>query len=112
MVLLLTAGTNGSYLNRIRFHAAATAASTSTTASMHRLFLSTQSSGATTSANTTLIGELAAASQTAASPTAATFPLEYALGFYIPSGISLLWSMHAAAAANTLWHATVFAGDY
>lgn len=112
MILLLTPGSNGAYVNKVRFTPAATAASVSTTASIHRLFLSTQASGATTSANTTLIAEAAAASQTAASPTAATQYLEIPCGFYVPSGTQLLWSMHAAAAATTLWHAVCFAGQY
>lgn len=112
MLLLFTAGANGSFLNRVRFSPAATVASTATTASVHRLYLSTVSSGATTSANTSLIGELAAAAQTADQATVGTTPLELPLGFYIPSGTQLLWSMHHAAAANTLWHAVAFGGNY
>lgn len=112
MMLLLSAATDGTFINRIRLTPAATAAATATTASIHRLFLSTQASGATTSANTSLIAEYAAPSQTAAQTTTSVQPIDIPMGFYIPSGIYLLWSMHHAAAANTLWHAVAFAGAY
>jgi hypothetical protein len=112
IVVLMTSGNNGSFLNRVRLSPAATAASTATTASVHRLFLSTQASGSTTSANTTLIVEVAVAAQSADAPTASTYFTEIPLGFYIPTGYSLLWSMHAAAAASTLWHGVAFYGDY
>jgi hypothetical protein len=112
MLLLLTAGTDGSFLNRIRFTPSASVASTATTASIHRLYLSTVSSGATTSADTTLIAEYAAPSQTADQATVSVQPIDVPLGFYIPSGVYLLWSMHHVAAANTAWHAVCFAGSY
>jgi hypothetical protein len=112
MILLVTPTTAGAFLNRVRFSPAATAASTGTTSSVHRLFLSTQSSGATTSANTSLIAELACPAQTAAAPTAATLALDLPLGFYLPSGVQLLWSMHHVAAASTVWHAVAFGGQY
>jgi hypothetical protein len=116
MMLLLTPGVDGSFLNRVRFIPAAIVAATGTTASIHRLFLSTQSSGATTSANTTLIAEYAAPAQTAGQTTVSVQPIDVPLGFYIPGSATtplyLLWSMHHAAAANTLWHAACFAGSY
>lgn len=112
MILLITGATDGTFINKVRFSPAATAAATATTASVHRLFLSTQASGATTSANTSLIAEISAPNQTAAQTTAAIMALDIPLGFYIPSGVTLLWSMHHAAAANTLWHAVAFAGAY
>ena len=111
-IKLLTGGTNGTYVNKIRFTPAATAASTATTSSVHRLFISTITSGATTSANTSLIWEISAPSQTADAPSNVVTSLEVPAGFYIPPNYTLLWSMHAAAAANTLWHAVVFAGNY
>jgi hypothetical protein len=112
ILLLLTAGTDGSFLNRIRLTPAASAAATGTTASIHRLYLSTQASGATTSANTTLIAEYAAPAQTADQTTVSVQPIDVPLGFYIPNGVQLLWSMHHSAAASTAWHAVCFAGSY
>jgi hypothetical protein len=112
MLLLVTAGTDGSFLNRVRLTPSASVAATATTASIHRLYLSTAASGATTSATTTLIAEYAAPAQTTDQTTVSVQPIDVPLGFYIPSGIQLLWSMHHAAAANTAWHAVAFAGSY
>jgi hypothetical protein len=111
-ILLFSTGTDGSFLARVRFTPGASAASTATTASVHRLFLSTQASGATTSANTSLIAEIAAPTQTVDAPTAAIQSIDLPLGFYVPASTYLLWTMHHAAAANTAWHAVVMAGDY
>src|ERR1700675_5094698 len=52
-----TAGANGSFISRARISAYATTPTTET-ATIIRLFLSTQASGATTAANTFLIQEL------------------------------------------------------
>jgi FlaG/FlaF family flagellin (archaellin) len=112
ILLLVTAGADGSFLNRVRFTPSASVAATATTASIHRLYLSTASSGATTSANTTLIAEYAAPAQTTDQTTVSVQPIDVPLGFYIPTGIQLLWSMHHAAAASTAWHAVAFAGSY
>lgn len=112
MLLLETAGTNGSFLNKARFSPCASAAATATTASVIRVYLSTQSSGATTNADTHLIAEVPAPAQTADQTTTATNYIDVPLGFAIPSGISVLFSMHHAAAANTSWKGVVFSGDY
>ena len=113
IVLLASAdSTNGSYINRVRFHPAATAAATATTSTVIRLFVSTQSSGSTTSSNTNLIAEAAAASVTAASASAAAQPIDINLGLALEPGQHLLFSMHHAAASNTLWHASAYGGDY
>ena len=112
MVLLMTSGTDGSFLNKIRFSPAASVAATATTASVIRVYLSTQSSGATTNANTHLIGEIAAPSQTADQTTTATNYLEFPLGFAVQTGHSVLFSMHHSAAANTSWKGVVMYGDY
>jgi hypothetical protein len=77
-----------------------------------RLYLSTVSSGATTSANTHAFAEVACAAQTADQTTQATNFIEIPCGFYIPSTTSLLFSMHHAAAANTAWKLIAFAGSY
>lgn len=112
MVLIATGSTDGTFLNRVRFMPTATAAATATTATVIRVYLSTVGSGGTTSADTVCIGEVSAASQTAASASVAATPIDFPLGFAIPSGYYLLFSMHHAAAANTVWEATVYGGNY
>ena len=110
--LLYTATSNGDLLNKIIFTPFATTASTATTATCFRVYLSTQTSGSTTSSNTRLIGEIAAPAQTADAPTAGTTSLVFPLGFPIPSGQSVLVSMHHALAASTGWHVALLAGSY
>lgn len=109
--LLKTAPADGMIVRRIRFVPTATA-QTATTATVARVFLSTQSSGATTSANTHLWAEVALASQTADSSTAAVSPIEIALDTPVPSGFSVLVTNHAAPAANTQWKAILIGSDY
>jgi hypothetical protein len=103
--------TNGSYISTLRFSPYGTT-NTSTTATVIRIYISSLSSGATTADDTHLIAEIAAASQSADSSSAATFPLEYPINRAIPPGYHILVSIHAAPAANTGWKAVCFAGKY
>lgn len=112
ILLLATAGANGSFLNKIVLTPTASAAATGTTGTVGRVYLSTQASGATTNANTHLIAEVAAPAQTADQTAAAIAPITIPLGVAVPASTSILFSMHAAAAANTSWHAQLFYGDY
>ncbi len=112
MVLLVTGAADGTFVNRIRFMPTATAAATATTATVIRVFLSTVGTGGTSSADTVLIAELAAPSQTAASATVAVTPLDLSLGFAVPSGWYIHVAMHHVAAANTVWEMTAYGGDY
>ena len=108
-----TAGTNGSFVARVRINVVATAASTASTATVCRIFYSTATSGATTGGtNTWLLGELALPSVTADSPTAPTSPLELMLNFALPTGSFIHVTTHAAPAASTSVQAVVFGGDY
>jgi hypothetical protein len=104
--------TNGSYISAIRFSPYGTAAATNTTATVIRIYISSLATGATTDADTHLIAEIAAASQSADNSSTATFPLEYPLNRAIPPGYHILVSIHAAPAANTGWKAVCFAGKY
>lgn len=110
--LAFTADTdNGSYVERVDWVPIATAA-TATTATVGRVFLSTQTSGATTNANTWLIGEVALPAQNADNASTATNPVSIPVGYRIPAGHAILVTNHAAPAANTNWIANVIAGDY
>lgn len=103
---------NGSFVREVRFNATATVAATATTATVARIFLSTQSTGSTTSSNTHLIGEVTLSSQSADSSTAATYPIIYPLNIPVPPGYSILVTNHAAPAANTAWKCMVIGGNY
>jgi hypothetical protein len=109
--LAFSPGTNGSYLQRIRFSLTESTISTTSAASVHRVFLSTVNSGTTTNANTFLIQEINAAAQTPTS-TVSSYPIDIPLNFAIPSSYYVLISTHVAPTASTNWNANVFGGDY
>lgn len=104
--------TNGSFVREVRWVATATTANTATTATVARVFASSVTSGATTSSNTHLLGEITLPSVTADSSTAATTPYTVPVGFALPAGWTILVTNHAAPAANSAWKAVVIAGDY
>lgn len=113
--LAFTAGANGSYLQKVRFTLGGATANTASVAGILRVYLSTQSSGTITSANTWLIQEVTAATQTpnvVTTLTGATYPIDVALNFAIQSGYNILVSVSAVAGANTVWVATTYGGDY
>lgn len=90
----------------------ATAAGTATSATVHRVFLSTVNSGATTNVNTTLIQEIGAAAQTAAHATNAIFFLEVPLNIKLPTATYILVATSVINAANTNWEAVTFGMDF
>lgn len=110
---VFTGGSNGSFVNTIRFAPTASAASTALAATTFRIYLSSVGSGPTTpGTNVWQIGELPAATQTADQTTTATYYLEFPLNRAIPTGYFILVSMHIVANANTFWHVTGWGGDY
>ncbi len=104
--------TNGSYVEAIRIMAVASAAATATAATVVRVYISSITSGSTTTANTFLIGELALPAITADQTTTATNWYDLPLGFRLPAGYTILVSSHIVNNANTSLRATVFGGDY
>ena len=103
--------TNGSFIQRVRFIATATAP-TSTTATVGRVFISSVASGATTSANTLLFQEIPLVVTAADSATLAAQPVDIVLGFAIDPGFTILVTNHAAPVAATAWRALVISGHY
>lgn len=110
--IFTSAATYGSYLSSIRFSPYATTASTATTATIFRVYLSSVTSGVTTAANTWLIAEVSAASQTAAPPTNSTYFIEVPINRALPPGYTILVTQHAVCAASTGWQCVPWAGDY
>ena len=111
MVVVATGGSDGSYLQRLRLRWTASTP-TATTATTVRIYVSTVSSGATTSSNTYCIEEVIMGIQNAANATAATFPYDIPLNFILPSGSYLLASVHQKPATNTEIAMTVYGGNY
>jgi hypothetical protein len=107
-----TAGADGAYINKIRLSPTASVAATATVATVIRIFLSTVSSGATATSNTSLFQEQAVGIQTAAQTTTGTFFFEIPMGITIPANSTILFSTHIANAANTAWKAVTLGASY
>lgn len=112
ILLAFTAGANGSFIQKIRATLGGSVASTASTATVLRAYLSTVNSGSTTNANTFRLDEVACPQQTSDQPTVGTFAVEIPLGIAVPTNRYILVSMHHAAAANTVWQIEVIGGDY
>lgn len=108
--LAKTTTTAGSYIERVRFAPAATAP-TNTTATVGRVFWSTVTSGATTSSNTHLLGEISLPVVSADNATTSAPVFDLMLNFPIQSTGAILVTLHGTPAANTHWKVTVIAGD-
>lgn len=102
---------NGSFIQTVRWAAVATAPTTMT-ATVGRVYISSVTSGATTSANTFLWGEIALPNIGADNASTAGYVLEIPLGLWLKPGNTILMTNHAAPAANSNWRALVIAGDY
>jgi hypothetical protein len=102
---VFTGGTNGSYVQKIRFrHTGANAA-----AVVARVFIN--NGGATgTAANNTLFDEITIASNATFTTNAASINYELPLGFALPSGYRIYVALGAAAAGGIA--CTVIGGDY
>lgn len=112
MFLGFTAGVNGSLVQEVRLSPTASVAATPTTATVHRVYVSTKASGATLPADTHLIAEVSAPAQTADHATIATVPLVIPINRQLAPNQTILISSHVANAANTGWQAVTTGGDF
>lgn len=103
--------TNGSFVRELRWSLGESTIATASTATVGRIFISTITSGTTTSSDTHLWQEVALASQTPSS-TVAGVPVVIPMNIMLPAGYTILVTNHAAPAANTHWKATVIGGKY
>jgi hypothetical protein len=113
MYKLLTAGASDTLVDVVRFHCVATAAAVNSVATTLRVYLSTVASpGATTPADTFLIGEVSVPIIAASHSTNATNYFDCVINKIIPAGTYLHVSQHVAQTANQYWNALAFAGDF
>lgn len=113
MYLLFTPGANGSLLERIRFFSVANAAATSGVATVLRIYQSTVAApGATTNANTFLIGEVSVPIVASSHSTNATSSFDCVLNKFIPAGSYVHVSQHVAQTTNQAWNAEAIGGNY
>lgn len=103
--------TDGSFVSKVRICAAATT-STSMTASVIRIYISSITSGATTAADTVLYAEVAVAALAAAHTSNATNYYEVPFNIALPPSYTILASIDDNLAANTRWQFLTIAGDY
>jgi hypothetical protein len=104
--------TNGSFVREVRFSATASSAGTATTATVARVFISSVTSGATTSSNTHLFADVSLPAQTADSSSTGTYPVIVPMNIALDPGYTILVTNHAAPAANTQWKAIAIGGKY
>lgn len=112
LVLLDSAGTNGTFYRYVIVKPCATAAGTNTSATVIRLFHSTVSTGSTTANDTFLIGEVQIPSVTAASATVATPDFVIPVNFALESGHHLLVATSVTPGASVTFACVAVAGDY
>lgn len=112
LVLLDSAGANGTFYRHVQIKATATAAGTTTSATVIRLFHSTVSSGATTASDTHLIGEIQIPSLSAANATGASPEFIIPVNFAMESGHHLLIGTSVTPGASVSFACVAVAGDY
>jgi hypothetical protein len=103
-VLVHTAGSNGSYVRKLRFKALGT-----NVATVARIYLNNGSTNAT-AANNQLLGELALPTTTSANAAVTSQDLEYPLEIALPSGFRIYVGLGTTVAAG--YHCTAIAGQY
>ena len=109
--LAFTPGTNGSYIQRVRFSLSEATMSTASTGATLRVHIATTNTGTLTTANNFLYQEVNASTQTP-STTSSSFPVDVPLNFALPADRYLMVSTSIVPAANTAWVATIIGGDY
>ena len=113
MYKVFTAGANDSFLEKIQFKCVASAAAVTSVATTLRAYLSSVASpGATTNADTFLIGEISVPAIVSSHSTNATNVFELPINYPIPTGWYVHVSQHVAQTANQAWLATAIGGDY
>jgi purine-nucleoside phosphorylase len=109
---IFTAGANGSFVEKIRLSPVAIVAATATSATVHRIYVSSVTTGVTANTNTFLIAEVQASAQTADQTVTATFYYEIPLNIKLNANWTILVSTHIVNAANTNWTAVAFGMDF
>ncbi len=105
-------GTNGSYVDRVRFIPVASTP-TNSVATTLRVYLSTVASpGATTTSDTWLLAEVSVPAIPAANSVNAAGYFDVNIGLALPTGYYIHVCQHVAQTTNGNWNAICFGGDY
>lgn len=118
MYCAFATGTNGSFVQKIRFNVVASAAGTSSVATVLRAYWTTVSGtpgsamSATTASNTFLIAEISVPIISASNGTNATSFFEMPINMAFETGQYITVSQHTAQTTNQSWQAVAYGGDY
>ena len=104
--------TNGSFVQRVRWIATGSANNIATAATVGRVWISSTSSGSTSTSTAFLISEVVLPSVTAAASASVAPYIDVPIGFPVPAGYSVLVGNANTPNAGTAWRADVIAGDY
>lgn len=106
-------GSLGGLLERIRFLPVASAAAVTSVATVLRVYQSTIAApGATTTADTFLLGEISVPAVSASHSTNANSPYELVFNKTVPAGSYIHVSQHVAQTTNQAWNAEAIGGNY
>jgi hypothetical protein len=113
MFLAFTSGPSGSFIQRARFNAIASAAAVNTVATTLRVFLSSVNTGVLSSTSSSLLVEVSVpGTLSTANSTNSVLYYDVPLNIAIPSSKYILITQHVAQTTNQQWQGTVFGGDY
>jgi hypothetical protein len=117
MYCVWISGSNGSFLQSVRFSVVASAAAVNSVATTLRIYWSSVVTaigvaGATTNANTNLIAEVSVPIISASNSINATNYYEVAINKAFPTGTYIMVSQHIAQTTNQAWKASAYGGSY
>lgn len=111
VVLVLTAGSFGDFLNRLRFQPISTSGSTTTSAATARIYLNNGSSVASATNNILMYETNLIATVVNTSATVMALGIDFVLNSQLQAGYKVYVGV-TAMAANTQWNIQSFCGDY
>ena len=109
---VFTTGSNGSFIQKIRFMSVASSANTTGVATTLRIFISSVGSSTTSASDTFLIGEVSVPAIASDNSTNATNYYDFILNVPVQASRFIHVSQHVAQTTNQNWVATAFGGDY
>ena len=107
-----TAGSNGSFVQKVRYTVTANTSSLTSVATTLRAFISDVGTGAVAAADSAVLGEVSVPAISVANAINATNFYDYPVNFAIPSGSFVLVGQHVAQPTKVAWSAMVIGSDY
>lgn len=108
---IFTAGSNGSFVERVRLQYIANATTTSVAAVM-RFYISSIASGSPATTDTKFFESVVLPATGALSTTTTNAFFDIPFGFALPASYTILAKISVSQSANTGWQALTIGGDY